>query len=138
VSTRGALFRCTVPVLLLGTPWLPACGPCHCPAASISLLVASTDGGVVPNVDAFLTDPSNPSAPGERGQCTPYDNETDCFWYASALDAGSYNIRVAAPGFQTANVAVTVSRFVGNPGARCSCPGATLSPSSVALVPAGP
>lgn len=54
---------------------------------------------------------------------------TTCFWYAEALDAGGYTIQVAAPGYQTENLPVTVSFATG------CCVGGVLSPNVVVLTP---
>jgi hypothetical protein len=102
---------------------------------------ASADGGIVPHVEAVILDPDAASGQVDGGgrvgadllaDCMPdpYNNETTCIWSgAGRIDAGSYAIRVAAPGYQTVSVAVDVSFGTGN------CKGGLLRPNVVVLTP---
>jgi hypothetical protein len=137
LGTRHALFRCALPLLFIGT--LSGCNfghHCLCPAASAAFAVyGAPDGGVVQNVDAVLTGVGDSIG---QGNCTLLDHyamETTCQWYAGSLDSGSYTIQITAPGYQTANVPVTLTVSPPVPGAACSCGGGALIPNSVVLTP---
>jgi hypothetical protein len=113
-------------VLLLGAPWLSSCGRvqnCACPYLQPDLIVESADGGFAPNVTAFVVSDGGPSeqdgggadqSPTQLDCESSYDKAFVCTWPATPA-AGSYTIQVGAPGFETVDVAVTLtfSKFGG-------------------------
>jgi hypothetical protein len=129
MGARRALFRYVLPVLVLGTTSCRC--PCECEAATASFVVEAPDGGVVSNVAAFIVVDGGPSV---QLDCTPSNTTTVCYW-SGTPEAGGYTVQVGAPGYQTADIAVTLSIVFGNPGASCSCSAAKLSPDTVMLIP---
>jgi hypothetical protein len=98
------------------------------------LAVEAPDGGVVPNVEAFVVGAGSPNV---QLNCMTAGMATFCDWFGvTSFDAGSYTIQVAAPGYQTANVPVTLSLAF-----TCGkCGNGVLTPDTVVLTPgdAGP
>jgi hypothetical protein len=85
---------------------------------------AAPDGDVVADAGAFVV--GEPKVP--LG-CTPNYTVTVCDWILAPVtpDAGSYVIEVAAPGYETVELPVTLS-LIGHIGG-------TLSPDTVTLTP---
>jgi hypothetical protein len=113
-----------------------SCGlVCECPASFVHVVLnvqASPDAGPLAGVGVAFTG----AASGEM-TCQPagIGPGAVCRW-PGPVTAGSYVLQVAAPGYQSADIPATLT--VDQPstnGCGCSCPGATLGPSTVTLDP---
>jgi hypothetical protein len=102
--------------------------PFSCPAPffGLQLLVTTSGGHPVPDVQATLSGPAtikmSCSAEADGSVCSPQQGGPE----------GSYSLEVLAPQFQTVTVDATVS-YASTPG--CGCRGATIEPSTVILYP---
>lgn len=106
-----------------------SCPEVECPATylGISLDVTAPDAGAV----AAAATLSGPAA--VTMSCHQSGATTVCMWPGGApVTAGTYSLQVTAPGFQTANVSVTVTTSSAD---GCGCPGASMQPSTVTLEP---
>jgi len=107
-------------------------GPCpfSCPAAQLSVILAVTsmsDGGTLSGVKATLSGPVT-----DEMSCEPNGSGASCTWGDSeSFTIGDYSLEVSAFGFQSANVAATITMS----DAGCECRSAAIKPSVVILDP---
>jgi hypothetical protein len=144
VSSASGLVASVVPRLVrtvfataagLSLLTLNACGagqrcPWGCPAAWIgaTVVVTSTSAMPVSGVQATLIGPVTATM-----SCQPNSSAILCSWPAGlAVVAGSYSLRVSAPGYQTTAVRVEVATPAPD---SCGCSADSIQPSTVALGP---
>ncbi len=134
--------------LFLREPWLaaflflaaelasscgPQCIPCECGIAPAELAVktfldASRDGGPLEGAEVTFT-----GAESGAMACQPANTGAVCSLQGAWPPTGSYMLQVGAPGYPSVEVPVTMTVTPPTKTCGCSCPGATLSPSTVSL-----
>ena len=126
---------------VIATALLASCGEqCplpHCPAeGGVTLGVGAEDGSVLNSgVQATLTGPD--AGTGVEMSCSPSYKGMACVTRPDFRTAGTYVLRVTAPGFQSLTVNATVTVVPNPPPDRCTCPGESLQPLRVTLKRSG-
>ena len=116
--TAGSVTAC-------GTADNSHCIPPPCPLPlAVQLRVSSAAGGLVPGLTVDLVGLQSGSV-----QCVPEASSSRC---PVPGERGTYELRIAAPGFRTVEITVEVP---GTDGPPCTCPTVEAQQVDVALVP---
>ena len=105
----------------------PCPGSCPATYLTASVIVSTTPGVALSDVQAMLTGPET-----ETMSCQPNFSAILCDWPPVPFTPGTYTLQVSAPGYQPISVPVLVTVSPTT----CGCTFGSITPSTVSLSPA--